>query len=159
MAKRATIRKRCAECREWFTPPVQLEKHQVVCGASCRVERRRKQARARRRLDPARYREEERERKRRSRASGGASGVGGDGRKLPVGEEGQAPGHAPGEACNPRESRGEFARMWDTLSTQSRAGWEREVRKIAHESWRKGRQATTAGGVGHAPGGFPNARR
>ena len=67
MATRATIRKRCAECRMWFKPAARLAKQQVVCGASCRLRRRRKQARARRAKEPEWHRREERERKRRSR--------------------------------------------------------------------------------------------
>ena len=144
MSKRATIRKRCAECRTWFTPPARLAKQQVVCGASCRLRRRRKQARTRRAARPVHFREEERERKRRSRqeqrrklVEQESAGVGAHERAA-VGRS-----HGPGEAPNRAESGREFAYFWDELSEVSRAGWEREVRKVAREVWKKLRHTSS----------------
>lgn len=138
MAKRATIRKRCAECRTWSTPPARLAKQQVVCGASCRLKRRRKQARARRAAEPVHFRDEERERKRRSRQKqrrklAEQEFAGGDAQKKAA----KGRGHAPGKAPKRAESGREFVDFWDKLSEVSRAGWEREVRKIAREVWKK----------------------
>ena len=134
MMKRATVRKRCTECRQWFRPPARLAKQQRVCGEECRRARRRRQARARRALEPSRYREEEVERKRRSReraaagrAGAGPSGVGG------------ALCHAPGGVSKSMESRREFDEIWDAMWELSRAGWEREMRRIVREVWRKAR--------------------
>lgn len=143
MSKRATIRKRCAECRTWFRPPARLVKQQVVCGASCRLRRRRKQARARRAVEPARYREEERERKRRWRARQRRAGP----EAKPVGAQpgpGQGVGHALGEMPKHGRSQQQFADLWDTLLEVSRAGWEREVRKIVRQIWQKLRQEAAA---------------
>lgn len=157
MRKRATIRKRCAECREWFRPPARLVEQQRVCGSACRLKRRAKQARVRRAGEPARHREEERERKRRSREGQRQSGQRGGrpdaGGGAPVGAEG-AGCHGPGGARKARKSRREFDDLWDRLLDLSRAGLEREVRKIAREVWSKSRHAAGSGEARHGPGGF-----
>lgn len=159
MSKRATIRKRCAECRRWFTPPARLAKQQRVCSAACRLKRRAKQARARRACEPARYRDEERERQRRCRQEqrlarlGAAKAQKPDAGSEPAGAGGAAC-HAPGDAQKSRKSQREFEDLWDRLIGVSRAGLEREVRKIARQAWRKSRHAPAYGAVGHGPGGF-----
>jgi hypothetical protein len=124
----------------------------VVCGASCRLKRRGKQARARRALEPARYRDDERERKRRSRAKPRpASTAGGCGAQM---GSGQGAGHAPGEASKQWKPPRKFIDLWDTLPDVSRAGLERELLKIAQQLWRKWRQDLAAEARGHAPGGI-----
>ena len=158
MARKATIRKRCAECPKWFTPLARLASQQMVCSASCRLKRRRKQARARRALDPARYREEEVERKRlsrqRQREQRRVSGKPPDGDIGAQMASSEAPCHAPGEACNSLKSKQKFADFWDTLLDLSRAGSEREMREVAWEMWQKSRQDSAAGHAGHAPSEF-----
>ncbi len=159
MSKRATIRKRCAECRRWFTPPARLAKQQRVCSTACRLKRRAKQGRARRAREPVRYRDEERERQRRCRQEqrlGGLSAA-----KAEEPDAGSEPARAVGAACHAlgdaqksRKSQKEFDDLWDRLMDVSRAGLEREVRKIARQAWRKSRHAPESGAVGHAPGGF-----
>ena len=144
MAKRATYRKRCTECRQWFTPPARLAKQQCVCSGTCRRARRRKQARARRAREPARYREEERERKRRSREKARDDGAGAKAR----------PCHEPGDAAKQMKSRQEFSDLWDKVMGVSRAGLERQVRKIAKEIWLKMGQDFEQRDGGHAPGDF-----
>ncbi len=139
----------------WFKPAARLAKQQVVCGASCRLRRRRKQARARRAKEPEWHRREERERKRRSREEQRQARLRAAAEGDCAREEGSSGVcHAPGDMAKRRESQREFARLWDTLLEVSRAGWEREVRKIARGVWKKLRQEPAAGGVCHAPGGF-----
>jgi len=53
--------------------------------------------------------------------------------------------HGPGPTRKPLESGREFAELWDTVLDVSRAGWEREIRRIAQQIWRKSRQARGAG--------------
>lgn len=141
MSKRATVRRRCPECRCWFVPAAKVAKQQRVCSEDCRRQRRRKQARRRRRLEPARYREEEqeRQRRRRERQRRGAQPVR-DGAR-----------HAPGEADKGSRSRDKERVDWDELIEQSRAELERQVRRIIHEVERKMRQAPVAIAAGHAP--------
>ena len=155
MSKRATRRKRCSECRAWFTPTARLAKQQRVCGSACRLGRRRKQARRRRAAAPVDFRDEERERKRRSRLEARRAGA----RAVPkcaqmTGSVGTS--HGPGEACKARESLEQFAKIWNSVWDLSRTGWEREARRIAREVWKKSRQGRAAGGDGHGPGAFPN---
>ncbi len=160
MAKRATIRKRCAVCGNWFIPLARLASQQVVCGASCRLKRRRKQARARRALEPARYREEEVERKRlsrqRQRERQRMSGQPPDGDQGAQFGPSEAPCHAPGEPRKCRKEQQNFTDFWDTLLDLSRAGSEREMREVAWEMWQKLRQDSADGHAGHEPRGFSN---
>jgi hypothetical protein len=137
--KRTTVRKRCTECGSWFRPLARLAKQQRVCSERCRLARRGRHARARRALDPVRHREEERERKRQSRQAAQ--------KRAAVTEPGTAVSacHAPGEASKQRESQKEFDQIWDKLIDLSRAAWERELRRIAREIWRKSRHGPGAG--------------
>ena len=141
MSKRATVRRRCTECRCWFVPAAKVAKQQRVCSEECRRQRRRKQARRRRRQEPARYREEERlqQRRRRERLRQGAE----------PGRDGER--HAPGEADKGVRSRDKERVDWDELIEQSRAELERQVLRIIREVERKMRRAPVASAAGHAP--------
>jgi len=137
--KRATVRKRCAECRGWFRPEARLAKQQRVCGEACRLARRRRQSRARRALEPVRHREEERERKRLSREAKRAAAT--------RSETAAAVSHEPGVSPKPRKSREEFDRVWDEVIDLSRAAWEREMRRITRKIWRELRHDVGQGAV------------
>ena len=65
---RRSARKRCRECRRWFEPHAAAAKHQKVCSAACRAQRRRRLARRRRVRELREYRVDERERQRACRA-------------------------------------------------------------------------------------------
>ena len=67
-------RRRCSECRKWFTPAVSALDHQVVCGEGCRGQRRNRQARRRRRNDLDEQRADERARQQRRRDGAKAAG-------------------------------------------------------------------------------------
>ena len=81
-----------------------------------------------------RYREEERERKRRSQRAEA---------ERAVTRSGPAAGgcHAPGGTRKARQSQEEFDRICDELCELSRAAWERELRRITRQIWRKSRQS------------------
>lgn len=158
MSKLATKRKRCSQCRRWFTPPARLAKQQRVCSAGCRLKRRAKQARFRRSKKPQWYRQEERERKRRSRQVQRLARSEGEGQQAVTGEHvgtDVSAGHAPGRGPKRRESQRKFDDLWDRLLDVSRAGLEREVRNIARQMWRELRQEPATRAAGHGPGGFP----
>lgn len=150
MAKQTTIRKRCAECRKWFRPIARLAKQQRVCSERCRQKRRRRLSRARRARDPVRHREEERERKRRSRQAAEERAA------ATQTVTSAAPGHEPGGTSNDRESRGYFAVLWDELCDelveQSRARWERELRRMARQIYRRVGQERRRHGAGSRTG-------
>ena len=141
--KQASVRKRCAECRAYYTPLARLAKAQRVCGEECRRSRRRKLAGERRARSPAAYRRQEKERKRRSRERQRAQAVAATAAEAVAGERSDAPGahrerdaapcHAPGETLKHLESLMEF----DRLSVCSKA-----------------RRESHSGRDGHAPGGF-----
>ena len=140
-----------------------MAKQQRVCGEGCRAARDRRLAQARRAREPARYREEERERKRHSRRAASKRAAGA--RAGPERGAGHAPGgpagaesHAPGKPRKFMESFEDFARMWDKVTAASRAGWEREMQRMAQEFWQELRQTGGFGTSGHAPGGFSNQR-
>ena len=60
-------RHRCSECRKWYVAEASASKTQRTCSAACRLERRARQAMARRSAAPGEFRQAERERQRRSR--------------------------------------------------------------------------------------------
>jgi len=55
------------------------------------------------------------------------------------------PCHAPGGRAKPLKSQEEFSVFWDELLDVSRAAWEREMRQIARQMWRKLRREDAAG--------------
>ena len=61
-------RRRCCECRAWYTPKPSAAKGQKTCGRECRLRRRARQERARRLGKLASAQADERERQRRHRA-------------------------------------------------------------------------------------------
>ncbi len=60
-------RRRCRECRKWFTPAVSAVDHQLVCGGACRGQRRNRLARQRRHDDLDEQRADERARQQQRR--------------------------------------------------------------------------------------------
>jgi hypothetical protein len=60
-------RRRCCECRHWFTPAPSAAKTQLTCGKQCRLRRRAAHERARRQLDLTASREADRARQREHR--------------------------------------------------------------------------------------------
>ena len=77
MKLKKTSRRRCCECRDWYTPKPSATQTQKTCGKKCRLRRRGKHARRRRAADIATVREVDRERQRdhrdRERAAAGVS--------------------------------------------------------------------------------------
>jgi hypothetical protein len=66
-SKRKPRRRRCSECRRWYTPEPSTRKTQKTCGKQCRLRRRAKQEKARREADLSNALKLERARKRRER--------------------------------------------------------------------------------------------
>jgi hypothetical protein len=132
MAKRGkeTCRRRCTECRDWFTPAATAAESQRVCSPHCRKRRQRKLARARRTRQVQRYRVEERERQQASRSRRHA--------------EGRAPApavescHAPASLRNRSELHDEMMRFWDSQQSVSRTTFERELPEILRRFERSG---------------------
>ena len=79
MARRSATktRRRCCECRRWYTPAPSAAKTQKTCSKECRLGRRARQERERRKADLADARADERERQRAHRAGkrGASPGV------------------------------------------------------------------------------------
>jgi len=70
--RRATVkscRRRCCECRRWYTPDPRARRSQKTCSQTCRLRRRARQKKARRVANLQRARETERLRQQRHRAS------------------------------------------------------------------------------------------
>ncbi len=63
-------RRRCCECRAWYSPAPSAANTQKTCSPTCRRRRRARQERVRRRADLANARADERERQRKHRARG-----------------------------------------------------------------------------------------
>lgn len=75
MEFKKTSRRRCCECRGWYSPQPSSSQTQKTCGTKCRLRRRGKQEKKRREADLAAVRENERDRQRhhRERESAGVS--------------------------------------------------------------------------------------
>ena len=67
MELKETSRRRCCECRGWYTAKPSASQTQKTCGGKCRLRRRGKQLKKRRAADLAAVREDERDRQRRRR--------------------------------------------------------------------------------------------
>jgi len=67
MELKETSRRRCCECRGWYTPKPSASRTQKTCGGKCRLRRRSKHEKKRRAADLAAVREDERDRQRRHR--------------------------------------------------------------------------------------------
>jgi hypothetical protein len=125
---------RCTECRKWFTPAVTATLHQRVCGQECRRRRRAKLARGRRGAALKECREDEcvRQRKRREAAPAGAR-------------------HELASGGKSLELLGKMQRIVDKVVRLSRAGFEREIRRIVRESARVLGSEMDGAGACHEP--------
>lgn len=115
----AQARRRCLECRKWYWPSRSAAKHQVTCGAPCRLRRRRVLARRRRARHLQDHRVADRSRQQRLRE-----------RRREAGNAG-----APGVAD-------------DVVAAVSRAGLAAEVSlvvRVALESWDREIRLSRAG--------------
>lgn len=113
-------RRRCTECRRWFSPAATTDERQKTCGPECRRSRRRKQARARRAADLEGSRAEECARQQVFREA----------RRKQRSEE---PRHAPASPRNYPEVLEKVRQIVDEASRLSRTGFERAVRQILRE--------------------------
>ena len=75
--KREPLRRRCCECRDWFTPQPSAAGTQRSCGKKCGLRRRGRKKKARREEDLSAARKAERERQRAHREGRLISGAGG----------------------------------------------------------------------------------
>ncbi len=117
-------RRRCAECGRRFEAAVTASKTQKVCGAECRLARRRKQARRRRQDDLDGHREDEAERQRVCRAARRAARG-----ALAAGSAARC--HAPASVAKGWKGQDEIDRIVAEAFQRSRAGLERELRRAA----------------------------
>ncbi len=120
-------RRRCAECRCWYTAAQSARQTQKVCGTECRKRRRRRRSRARRRGSVQECRVDERERQRKSRAERRARGAAAS---EPDAGASTGASHAPPLARIPLELREEILESWDRAAALSRASLKRELRVI-----------------------------
>ena len=74
--KRESLRRRCCECRGWYTPKPSAAATQMSCGRKCALARRGRKKKARREEDLYGAREAERERQRVHREARRNSGTG-----------------------------------------------------------------------------------
>jgi hypothetical protein len=121
-ARGMVTRRRCTECGRRFKPAATAAKSQKVCGPGCRLARRRKQARRRRQCDLDGYRDDELARQHASRAerrAAAASGVAGC--------------HAPASDAKCLKTRPEIDQIVAETFRRSRAGLERELRRMARK--------------------------
>jgi hypothetical protein len=128
-------KRRCVECRRWFTPEPSARTTQKLCGdAPCKASRRNARARRRRSHDVQDYRVDERVRQRASRAqrikSAGASAP----PSLP--QEGPAVTecHVPPSIENARQIALQLLAGWDKATAESRATLKRQLAAILGQS-------------------------
>jgi len=121
MAKRSetACRKRCTECRCYFTPTATAAKSQRVCGAACRKRRRRKLAKQRRESDVQGFRVDERARQRASRAKRRA--------EAPAPRPAATACHAPASSHKGPDLQQEVMDFWDGMQAASRATFKRAL--------------------------------
>ncbi len=115
-----TKRRRCTECRQWFTPAVTTGRRQKTCGPGCRLARRRKQARGRRVADLEEHRADERERQRKAR-------------EARRGERSAEPCHAPASPRISAELLMKIHEIVDEAARLSRTGFEQAARRILRQ--------------------------
>jgi hypothetical protein len=123
----ASQRQRCTEYREWFTPAVSAAATQRACSEACRGRRRRKLARARRRLAVDHHRVDERLRQQALRERRAAAEAG-----SPSCAEEHC--HAPPSDRNTTEVHKELLFLWDELQQASRATLTRALPGILRRS-------------------------
>jgi hypothetical protein len=75
--KRELLRRRCCECRDWYTPKRSAAATQKTCGRKCGLRRRGRKKKARREEELSAAREAERERQRAHRERQRILGTGG----------------------------------------------------------------------------------
>lgn len=149
MPKQKISRRRCTECRRWFTPSAQTAHNQKTCGRpGCRRRRRARLTRRRRALSLQDSRVSERERqresrRRRSEQRGAASQQGppGDPVLEPSGVGGTEAMSLTGLDLEASEMMSEILKNWDTLvcglDAQSLAGLKRHLADILGKSGHK----------------------
>lgn len=130
-ARAMVTRCRCTECRRGFVASRKSGENQCTCCEVCRLARRRKQARKRRRKDLEGFRADERDRQQNRRARQAEA------RALAVAEATQAEFAARGAQCHAPASvlkslkvQEEIHRILDGPFRLSRAGFERELRRV-----------------------------
>lgn len=131
--------KRCTECRLWFEPEVKARNHQVVCGPTCRLRRRRKLARGRRQKDLEAYQKDEklrqqecRARRRKQREVGGDGGARGSAEPAHTSQV-MTGCHAPPSVRKRRKSRLKSPEIVDKPPEVSRAGLAEDLERILLE--------------------------
>ena len=147
-------RRKCSECRKWFTPGPTAD-HQKTCCEKCRRERRCRLARKRRLADLEAYREDEKQRQRRHREGMSAKPrepASRGPRHGPVGSRhGPASGcHGPASTRNRLEFQPVLAEIVDKVLEVSRATLERELLINIEQFGGKVAQAGDGGPVSRA---------
>jgi hypothetical protein len=118
-----TPRRRCCECRSWYTPAPSTGKTQKTCGKKCRLRRRGKQEKARRAADLPATRKLERARKRCQRERQATlEGTSLKGTNLPMSRAGLT-AEVAGGIEEIIEKLGQAERM-------SRAGLHRQIKRL-----------------------------
>ena len=124
-------RRRCCECRRWYTPEPSAAKTQMTCGRKCRLLRRAKQEKARREADLSNARaadrvrqREHRERLRKAAAAGLKTMAAGP--KVAAAE----PVSRAGLSAQAVEAIGEIVEKVRQAQRLSQAGLHRQVRRV-----------------------------
>ena len=119
MELKETSRRRCCECRGWYTPKPSASQTQKACGGKCRLRRRGKQEKKRRAADLAAVREDDRDRQRRCRdRERESAGVG-------------PPMSRTGLSAQAAEAVEEIIERLGQEQRLSRAGLRRELRRLS----------------------------
>ena len=118
-----TPRRRCCECRCWYTPALSTAKTQKTCGKKCRLRRRGKQERSRREADLPAVLKLERARKRRHRERQATL----EGTDL---ECAGLPMSRAGLPAQSSEAIEEIIEMLGHAQRMSRAGLRRRIRRL-----------------------------
>jgi hypothetical protein len=121
---RISTLKRCTECRRRFVPEPSAHDHQKVCGAECRLLRRRRLARRRRARSVQDCRVDERERQRAFRQRLREASV----------ADTEPVRHAPASVSNSAEYSEKVLGAWDIAVALSRASLRRQLRVLSRTS-------------------------